>query len=161
MCEYAAITVSSLKLHKKSMHEVIRYHCDQCVHAAISPGLLKSHKKTKHEGIRYSCDQCEYNARQPSDLKKHKDSKHTPVICANTLLLQLHPSSFIKDLSTKVSNILAINAHMMLLGVAISRNIKSRNTIPKYIFVTRVQCQSALLFQATQCSRKWWNKIPL
>ena len=44
--------MSSLKRHKESKHEGIRYPCDQCGYAATTVSNLKQHKESKHEGIR-------------------------------------------------------------------------------------------------------------
>ena len=45
MCDHAATTTGSLKQHKASKHEGVRYQCDACDYAAASVGNLKSHKK--------------------------------------------------------------------------------------------------------------------
>ena len=49
MCDHAATTTGSLKQHKASKHEGVRYQCDACDYAAASVANLKSHKKIIHE----------------------------------------------------------------------------------------------------------------
>ena len=39
-------------------------------------GNLKEHSKSIHEGVRYPCNQCDYKATLKGNLKKHKMSKH-------------------------------------------------------------------------------------
>ena len=39
-------------------------------------GHLKEHVESIHEGVRYSCDQCDYRATTKGNLKRHEMSKH-------------------------------------------------------------------------------------
>ena len=39
-------------------------------------GNLKEHRESIHEGVRYPCDQCDYKASQKESLKTHRKSKH-------------------------------------------------------------------------------------
>ena len=39
-------------------------------------GSLKEHVESIHEGVRYPCDQCDYKATQKGSLKRHKKSNH-------------------------------------------------------------------------------------
>ena len=39
-------------------------------------GNLKEHRESIHEGVRYPCDQCDYKATTKGNIKKHKISKH-------------------------------------------------------------------------------------
>ena len=50
-----------LLTHIKSIHEGIKYPCDQCDFKATHKGTLKSHMKSIHEGV---------------NLWKHIKSKH-------------------------------------------------------------------------------------
>ena len=45
-----------------SVHENIKYLCNQCEYKATRKGHLKTHEMSVHENIKYPCDQCEYNA---------------------------------------------------------------------------------------------------
>ena len=77
-CEYVAADVSKLKRHKQSIHDRIRYKCDDsdCDITYAQLAALKRHKESQHEGIKYLCDQCDYAANEKSRLKKHKASIH-------------------------------------------------------------------------------------
>ena len=39
-------------------------------------GSLKRHKESIHEGVRYSCDKCDYKATILNNLKRHIKGKH-------------------------------------------------------------------------------------
>ena len=39
-------------------------------------GHLKEHVESIHEGVRYSCDQCDYRATTKGNLKRHEMFKH-------------------------------------------------------------------------------------
>ena len=41
------------KWHKMSIHEGIRYQCDQCDYKATQKRDLKTHRMSVHEGIKY------------------------------------------------------------------------------------------------------------
>ena len=49
-----------LDQHNKSVHEGVKYPCDQCNYKATWSSTLQQHLKSVHEGIKYSCDQCNY-----------------------------------------------------------------------------------------------------
>ena len=38
--------------------------------------MIKTHKMSVHEGIKYQCDQCDYKATYNGNIKKHKMSVH-------------------------------------------------------------------------------------
>ena len=42
---------------------------------------LKTHKQSMHEGVKYSCNQCEYQATNQGNLKRHKQSHHKDQRC--------------------------------------------------------------------------------
>ena len=60
----------------QSMHEGVRYPCNQCVYSATQSGSLKRHIQSMHEGVRYPCNQCEYSATTTRSLKRHIQSIH-------------------------------------------------------------------------------------
>ena len=39
-------------------------------------GHLKKHRESIHEGVRYPCDQCDHKATVKGNLKKHRMAKH-------------------------------------------------------------------------------------
>ena len=42
-------------------------------------GSLRKHIKTIHEGVKFPCEQCDYKATQKGDLLRHIKSKHQGV----------------------------------------------------------------------------------
>ena len=80
MCNKQYTDYITLKRHKASTHEGVRYLCDQCDYQATQPGNLKKHKTKVHEGLRYPCDQCNiYPLKNSESLRKHKASVHEGV----------------------------------------------------------------------------------
>ena len=59
-----------------SVHEEVKYPCNQFEYKAAQKGHLKRHKMSIHEGIKYPSNQCEYKAAHEVSLKKHKISLH-------------------------------------------------------------------------------------
>ena len=60
----------------RSIHQGIKYPCDQCDYKATQKGDLLTHLKSIHEGVKYPCDQCDYKATQKCHLLTHSNSKH-------------------------------------------------------------------------------------
>ena len=52
---------------------VVKVQCDNKSNFA---GRLKEHVESIHEGVRYPCDQCDYKATDKGHLKRHRNSKH-------------------------------------------------------------------------------------
>ena len=65
-----------LQTHIQSLHDGIKYPCNQCDYQAKRLGHLREHIESKHEGIKYLCDHCNYQASQQSALRRHMKSKH-------------------------------------------------------------------------------------
>ena len=59
-----------------SIHEEVKYSCNQCNYKASQQGHLKTHKMSVHEGVKYSCNLCDYKASQQGHLKRHDMSVH-------------------------------------------------------------------------------------
>ena len=49
---------------------------DQCKNKSTVAGHLKTHVESIHEGVRYPCDQCNYKATEKGNLKKLSKLKH-------------------------------------------------------------------------------------
>ena len=77
LCNYAATHLANLKQHKASVHDGVKYPCDQCAYAATQISSLNLHKESVHEKINYTCDLCEYTAKKYSTLSYNKKVKHT------------------------------------------------------------------------------------
>ena len=43
----------SLRAHKQSKHEKIKYNCDKCHYKATTKQTLRIHKQSNHRGIKY------------------------------------------------------------------------------------------------------------
>ena len=50
----------SLDRHKRSVHEGIKYPCNQCEYLASRKEHLDRHKRLVHEGIKFPCGQCKH-----------------------------------------------------------------------------------------------------
>ena len=66
---------ASIRLHSKeilrhtnSVHEGLKYICDQCEYKVIKQRNHKKHKQSVYEGVTCNCDQCEYNATNLGNL---------------------------------------------------------------------------------------------
>ena len=51
--------MGQLRCHIQSIHEGVRYDCNQCEYQATTQSNLKVHIKSLHEGAEYACDQCD------------------------------------------------------------------------------------------------------
>jgi len=76
LCPNEATHSGNLAVHKKSIHEGIKYPCDLCPYEATQRGRLITHKKSMHEGVKYPCDLCPYEASHRGNLTIHKQSVH-------------------------------------------------------------------------------------
>ena len=52
--------LESLKEHKKSVHEGVKYQCKHCSYEATIIGHLKEHIRKVHEGVLYPCTYPKY-----------------------------------------------------------------------------------------------------
>ena len=48
----------SLTRHILSVHEGVKYDCNQCDFRATRRGILTCHIQSVHEGVKYECNQC-------------------------------------------------------------------------------------------------------
>ena len=76
-CNYSATSLGSLSRHKRNVHDGEKYPCDSCSFKASSKDSLKMHIKSQHEGVRFPCTTCEYEATQQAKLKQHVRKNHT------------------------------------------------------------------------------------
>ena len=76
-CDATYESYQSLKTHKESKHEGIRYSCDECDSVFAQPSNLRTHKKNKHRGITYPCNQCDFQATQKGNIYAHIRNRHT------------------------------------------------------------------------------------
>ena len=71
-CEFKAAHQSSLKNHNMSVHESIKYPCNQCESKFTQKGDLKKHIMSVHENVKYPCDQCAFKAAKKAISKDIK-----------------------------------------------------------------------------------------
>ena len=69
-----------MKTHIQSVHEMIKYSCDQCEYQFTRQSNLKRHILSVHEKVRYPCDQCEHQATTQGSLKRHIQCVHQEYI---------------------------------------------------------------------------------
>lgn len=65
----------SLIRHSQSIHEGVKYACNQCDKKFAQQETLTTHIKSKHEDIKYASNQCDQYSKQ-SNLANHIKSKH-------------------------------------------------------------------------------------
>ena len=61
--------------HIQSIHEGIKYVCNQCDYQATTQSNLTQHIEHKHEGVKYACKQCDYQGSMYG-LRSHIRHKH-------------------------------------------------------------------------------------
>ena len=64
----------------KSVHDGVKYNCEQCDYKANQKGNLQQHVKSVHKGVKYSCERCYYEATKKVFLQRHVASNHERVI---------------------------------------------------------------------------------
>ena len=75
-CDYKAPKQGVLNKHITIVHEGKRVSCPICGAQFVSLANLKVHNQNIHEGVRYPCDQCDYSATQIQGLRGHQKIKH-------------------------------------------------------------------------------------
>ena len=62
--------------HVKTVHEGLRYPCDQCDYQGNSMQSLRKHIQSSHEGIKYECEHCNKKLATPACVRRHIRSVH-------------------------------------------------------------------------------------
>ena len=88
--------------HKNSLHEKIKYKCDQCDKEFNFASGRNKHVKSFHKQERYQCSLCDYQATDKGYLGTHKKSvhdcvKHSCKICGNEFSQKASLSKHIKS----------------------------------------------------------------
>ena len=65
-----------LSTHIKSIHEGVKFPCNQCDYKATQKGNLMTHIKSRHQGVIFPCNLCDYKATQKSNLMTHITFRH-------------------------------------------------------------------------------------
>ena len=107
-CEYKTTTKEYLRIHRRSIHDGIKYPCNKCDYKATQSSSLWQHNKSVHEGIRYPCDQCDYKANRPARLNSHirethEGIKHSCDKCDHEATTRLRLNLHIKGVHEGVS----------------------------------------------------------
>ena len=58
-CDKQFTEQGCLKRHIESIHEGVKYPCNQCDKQFTEQGNLTKHVQAKHEGVKYACNQCD------------------------------------------------------------------------------------------------------
>ena len=70
-CDQFYPTKTNLEIHKKCVHDLVRYPCSKCPFQASSTSYLYLHEAGFHQGITHNCKLCEYKGKSVSILKRH------------------------------------------------------------------------------------------
>ena len=97
---------NDLNIHKKSVHEGLKYLCKICGHKATQQANLLQHIKSKHKGNKYQCNSCDKEYDSPSSLHFHIKSVHEGVtyecdICQYKAARKDHLTTHIKTVHLK------------------------------------------------------------
>ena len=68
--------VGDVKKHIQSVHEKVRYPCDECGKQFTVQASLKKHLQSVHEGVKYPCSHCDYRSSTQGSLKRHLQKTH-------------------------------------------------------------------------------------
>ena len=75
-CDYQATKQSHLTIHIQSIHEGIKYACDHCDYQASTQSSLTRHIQSVHKSLKNSCNQCDYQATRQGKLRRHIEINH-------------------------------------------------------------------------------------
>jgi len=76
ICDFSSAHYASVRKHKISKHDRIKYQCDKCVKSFSDSSTLLRHKKSIHDGFVYRCDLCLKTFSDGSALTRHKKKIH-------------------------------------------------------------------------------------
>ena len=62
---------ASIKKQKLSVHEGVKFICDQCEYEATTKSHLTEHKKAQPDGVTFDGGQCDYKSSWRSMLVRH------------------------------------------------------------------------------------------
>ena len=67
---------STLTKRKRSVHEGVKYACNQCDYNATKQSHLTAHIQSMHDGVMFACDLCDQQFKWRSMLKTHIKIRH-------------------------------------------------------------------------------------
>ena len=59
----------------QSIHQNVKFACNQCDYQATTQRHLTTHIQSQHEGVKYACNQCDYHGSKDA-LRMHLKIKH-------------------------------------------------------------------------------------
>ena len=65
-----------MKNHIKSVHEGVKYDCDQCEKQYTEKGNLTRHVKSTHNSVKHACDYCQIPFTIKGNLDRHIQKMH-------------------------------------------------------------------------------------
>ena len=66
-------------MHIQSVHEGVKYACNQCDQQFSTQGNLTQHIQYKHVGVKYDCNECDKQFTKQCGLTTHIKSQHEGV----------------------------------------------------------------------------------
>ena len=67
---------ASIRKQKLSVHEGVKFICDQCEYEATRRSHVTEHKKAQPDGLTFDCDQCDNKSSWRRMLFGHVQSLH-------------------------------------------------------------------------------------
>ena len=123
-CDDHLSSKCSLRAHKESIHDKIRYECDICHKLFTQNEGLVKHKSIVHEGKKKDCDQCDYKGGSKTILKAHIAVVHEGVryncgMCADTFA-SISAQKSMKARDITVISVFHILVWRVLLGITLT-----------------------------------------
>ena len=60
-CDAQFLSNQDLGKHKLTIHDGVRYKCDQCSYEAKLDNSITDHKRSKHDGYKFPCPNCDFD----------------------------------------------------------------------------------------------------
>ena len=79
-CDFTSVHYASVRKHKISKHDGIKYQCEKCEKSFTDSSTLLRHRKSIHDGIVYKCELCQKTFSDGSALTRHKKTQHSTEI---------------------------------------------------------------------------------
>lgn len=92
-CDFQAAGLSNIQKHIciQYKHEGVKYPCNECDFQATTKSSLQRHKQSKHDCTRHPCPQCDYEATGQESLQLHLTAKHSDTLLGEGVAEYLHP----------------------------------------------------------------------
>jgi len=93
-------TIKSLNFHKKAVHVLKSFKCDQCKLRFKRNSDLQKHINQVHNGVLCKCDLCDYQG-SSSNLKQHREAVHENKknwFCKACPFSTYHKGNFVKHM---------------------------------------------------------------